>query len=605
MERLQNISTHLLSTNKLASHESPVSSSRSLNKLDWFKNNGWGYKDTEFVLDQDGIVRFSGNRYTICGKKLSAFRKWAEDFIGLDVTNVTPAQVKIEANPPIINEDFVNELRSNKTAYDEFTFEDGQRIHHSHGHTLQEIYVLRNGKFPRIVDTVIYVSSHEQVEQLVPLASRHNIVLIPYGGGTNVTQALMCEIKEKRMIVSLDTTRMNHVKWVDRKNMMACVESGILGQDLEKELNRYGLVCGHEPDSVEFSSLGGWISTRASGMKKNRYGNIDDILINVKIVTPTGTFTKKQDCPRVSSGPDLNEFILGSEGTIGVITEAVIKLRPMPKAKVFDSIIFHDFEIGIKFMNDVSNSKIWPASIRLIDNTQFQFGLALKTETESKIDEFFDKAKKYFVLNIKKFNPNKMAVVTILFEGSEEEIKYQQKSVYNIAKQHGGMRAGAENGKRGYFLTFVIAYLRDFAFKFQFIAESFETSTAWKNVSSLCKNVQLRIENECEKKGVVRKPFVSFRVTQLYDTGAAIYVYFGFLYKDLADPVQAYSDIEDAAREEILKNGGCISHHHGVGKLRKKFLKDSVGETGIHILKGVKKQVDPNNIFGNGNLFDI
>ena len=99
------------------------------------------------------------------------------------------------------------------------------------------------------------------------------------------------------MIISLDLTRMNHVKWVDRKNMMACVETGILGQDLETELNRYGVVCGHEPDSVEFSSLGGWISTRASGMKKNRYGNIDDILINVKIVTPTRTFTKLQNCP--------------------------------------------------------------------------------------------------------------------------------------------------------------------------------------------------------------------------------------------------------------------------------------------------------------------
>ena len=182
-------------------------------------------------------------------------------------------------------------------------------------------------------------------------------------------------------------------------------------------------------------------------MKKNRYGNIDDILINVKVVTPSGTFTKKQDCPRVSSGPDLNQFILGSEGTLGVITEAVIKLRNMPKTKVFDSIIFHDFEIGIKFMNDIANSKIWPASIRLIDNTQFQFGLALKIEAESKLDEFFDKAKKYFVVNIKKFDPSKMAVVTILYEGSDEEVKYQQKSVNNLAKLHGGLRAGIKTKK--------------------------------------------------------------------------------------------------------------------------------------------------------------
>lgn len=109
---------------------------------------------------------------------------------------------------------------------------------------------------------------------------------------------------------------------------------------------------------------------------------------------------------------------------------------------MFDSLVFHDFEIGIRFMNDVADSKIWPASIRLIDNTQFQFGLALKIEAESKFDEFLDKAKKYFLLNIKKFDPQKMAVVTILYEGSEEEVKNQQKSINNLAKLHGGLRAG-------------------------------------------------------------------------------------------------------------------------------------------------------------------
>lgn len=441
MDRLNLIQQHLL-PNQLSAAAEPYLPPRSSNKLDWFKNNGWGYKDTEFLLGEDGVVRLTGARYSICSKRLLSFKKWAEEVIGLDTNNQTPPQPKIQANPSIINQDFMNELKENTSCYSEMTLDDEHRIHHSHGHTLQEIYSLRHGQFPRIVDMVIFVTGHEQVEKLVPIVTKHNVVLIPYGGGTNVTQALMCDPNETRMIVSLDVTRMNHIKWVDRRNMMACVEAGILGQDLEKELNRYGLVCGHEPDSVEFSTLGGWISTRASGMKKNRYGNMDDILINVKIVTPQGVFTKKQDCPRVSSGPDLNEFILGSEGTLGVITEAVIKVRHMPRKKVFDSIIFHDFDIGVQFMNDVGNSKVLPASIRLIDNIQFQFGLALKPEVESRYDEFVDKAKKYFVVNVKKFEPTKMAVVTLLFEGSEEEVKYQQKSVYSIAKHYGGMRAG-------------------------------------------------------------------------------------------------------------------------------------------------------------------
>ena len=440
MDRVSQLHAQLL-PNLLASSE-PYVPLRSTNKLDWFKNNGWGYRDTEFVLGNDNIVRLTGARYSICNKRLLAFKKWAEDELGLDTNNQTPPQAKIPAFASIINQAFLDDLKASLDTHAEFSLDDGQRIHHSHGHTLQEIYALRHGQFPRIVDLVIFVSSHEQVEKLVPLLVKHNVVTIPYGGGTNVTQALLCNSEEKRMIVSLDTTRMNHVKWVDRRNLMACVESGILGQDLEKELNRYGLVCGHEPDSVEFSSLGGWISTRASGMKKNRYGNIDDILINVKIVTPQGVFTKGQDCPRVSSGPDLNEFVLGSEGILGVITEAVIKVRPMPKTKVFDSLIFYDFDLGTSFMNDVSNSKVLPASIRLIDNIQFQFGLALKPEVESKGDEIIDKIKKYFVTKVKGFEPRKMAVVTLLFEGTEEEVRYQQNSVYKFANQYKGMRAG-------------------------------------------------------------------------------------------------------------------------------------------------------------------
>jgi alkyldihydroxyacetonephosphate synthase len=132
---------------------------------------------------------------------------------------------------------------------------------------------------------VIYPENTEQVERLVKLANKHNVVLIPCGGNTNVSHALLLNPSEKRMIVAADMTRMRRIKWVDKKNMTACIEAGIIGIDLEKELKAYGVCCGHEPDSVEFSTLGGWISTRASGMKKNHYGNIDDIVITIKIVT--------------------------------------------------------------------------------------------------------------------------------------------------------------------------------------------------------------------------------------------------------------------------------------------------------------------------------
>ncbi|EGR32374.1 hypothetical protein IMG5_085430 [Ichthyophthirius multifiliis] len=485
----------------------------------------------------------------------------------------------------------------------EVQFDENLRIHHSHGHSLQDIFALRHGSFQRIVDVIVYISSHQEAELLIEKANQYDVVLMPYGGGTNVTQALLPLKDEKRMIASVDMTRMNHVKWVDRKNMMACVEAGILGQDLERELKKYDVCCGHEPDSHEFSTLGGWISTRASGMKKNKYGNIDDIVLNIKIATSVGTFEKKQNAPRVSSGPDLNQFILGSEGTLGIITEAIIKVKNLPEMVVYDSIIFHNFESGTQFMYECAQEKQWPASCRLVDNQQFKFGMALKTEVKSKTQEIIDKAKKYFVTEILKFNPDKMCLCTIVYEGNQNEVQTQQKVVKQLYKKYKGFRAGAENGQRGYFLTYVIAYLRDFAFEYGFVAESFETSVQWKNVNSLCANVGNRIVQECKKQGIKREPFVSMRVTQLYDTGAAIYIYFGFIYLGLENPVQAYAAVEDAAREEIMKNGGCISHHHGVGKLRKQFMKNSIGELGINMIKSVKQQMDPKNIFANGNLY--
>jgi len=206
---------------------------------------------------------------------------------------------------------------------------------HSHGASLREVFNLRYGRFERYVDVVVYPSSTEHVEKIVELADSHNVVIVPYGGGTNVTQALYLQPQTKwpdaRMIVSLDMSRMNKVVWVDKDNMIACVQAGIRGQDLERDLQLSGVVSGHEPDSMEFSTLGGWISTRASGMKKNTYGNIEDIVQSVTFVTPKGTFRKAEHWPRVSAGPDFTQLILGHEGNLGVVTEAIIKIRPIPE----------------------------------------------------------------------------------------------------------------------------------------------------------------------------------------------------------------------------------------------------------------------------------
>jgi len=210
--------------------------------------------------------------------------------------------------------------------------------------------------------------------------------------------------------------------------------------------------------------------------------------------------------------------------------------------------------------------------------------------------------KKLYITKIKGFDLHKISVATLLFEGTKDEVNAREKKVYEIGAKFGGMPGGEENGQRGYMLTYVIAYIRDFGFDYHVVAESFETSVPWDRVLDLCRNTKDRIVRECKERGVQYPPFATCRVTQTYDAGACVYFYFAFNYRGVANPVQLYEEIENCARDEIIANGGSISHHHGIGKIRKQFLETTVSSAGLGLMRAVKDYIDPKNIFGNGNL---
>lgn len=579
--------------------ETPTIPKRRQELLKW---NGWGYSDSKFILNKDGQVEFTGDRYRLSGQVMPQLRDWMMATVGISLDHKTPAQPPLTAkdiNAPKRNEEFISDLRKTSVP---FTDDCQDRLFRAHGHTLHEIFVLREGMFNRIPDLVVWPQCHDDVVKITALCCKHNVVIIPFGGGTSVSGALECPAEERRMIVSLDTSQMNKILWIDEKNLTAHCESGIIGQDLERRLAEKGFCTGHEPDSMEFSSLGGWVATRASGMKKNIYGNIEDIVVHIKFVTPKGVMEKSCQVPRLSSGPDIHHFILGSEGTLGVVTEVTIKIRPLPPCRKYGSIVFPEFVNGVNCLREIAKQRCAPASIRLMDNQQFQFGHALKPESKSLLNSFVEGIKKFYITKLKGFDTSKMAVATLLFEGTKQEVAAQEKRVYEIAAQFGGLPAGTDNGERGYMLTFVIAYLRDLGFEYYIVAESFETSVPWDRCLDLCQNVKDRLHRECKEKGIQFPPYITCRVTQTYDAGACVYFYFGFNYRGIQNPVQLYEEIEASARDEILANGGSISHHHGVGKLRKPWLKKTVGEVGLGSMRAIKNYIDPDNIFGNNNL---
>ncbi|XP_024143053.1 alkyldihydroxyacetonephosphate synthase, peroxisomal isoform X1 [Oryzias melastigma] len=531
------------------------------------KWNGWGYSDSKFVYNKKGQAEFTGRRYKLSGMIIPGLKDWMENTFGATLqhkTTATPALNSSAVPPPTLNEAFMEELKSTGIP---FSADAEDRVFRAHGHCLHEIFALREGKIGRVPDMVVWPNCHNDVVKIVELACKHNVCLIPYGGGTSVSSALECPPEESRSIVSLDTSQMNRILWIDEKNLTAHVEAGIIGQDLENLLNESGYCTGHEPDSMEFSSLGGWVATRASGMKKNIYGNIEDLVIHIKMVTPQGVIEKSCQGPRMSTGPDIHHFIMGSEGTLGVITEVTMKIRPVPEYQKYGSVVFPNFEQGVACLREVARQRCAPASIRLMDNEQFKFGHALKPQVSSIFTSFLDGLKKFYITKFKGFDPNRLCVATLLFEGDREKVLQHEKQVYDIAAKFGGLAAGEDNGQRGYMLTFVIAYLRDLGMDYYVIGESFETSVPWDRVLDICRNVKARIVYECKDKGVQFPPLSTCRVTQTYDAGACVYFYFAFNYRGLGDPVHVYEQVEHAAREEILANGGSLSHHHGALRL--------------------------------------
>ncbi len=563
--------------------------------------DNWGFSDTRFAINENGVATILGDRYELSGKELSRLLPWIRETleIELDPKDVHQTSYPTEIPAAVENPAFNTELK--KFIGDPQIDASGEvRLRHGHGHTQEEMFAIKHKRLGRIPDMVIYPESEDQVAQLIEAAKKHDAVLIPFGGGTNVTDALRCSENEKRVIVSVDMRRMDRVRWIDPENMMACIEAGAVGRHIMEQLAKYGYSMGHEPDSVEFSTLGGWIATNASGMKKNKYGNIEDLVIDVTVATSDGKLERAAPAPRESVGSDLRRLIFGSEGTLGIITSAIVKLFPLPEAQEYGSVLFPTYEDGYAFMHELAHTSTPPASVRLVDNLQFQFGLALKPASTG-LKVWKSQFEKFFVTKIKGFDPFKMVALTLVFEGTKAEVQQQESDVYRIAKKHGGMKAGGENGRRGYQLTYSIAYIRDFLMNYYIIAESFETSCAWSDALQICENVKRVLREEYERRGLPGKPFVTSRITQVYRTGVAIYFYFGFYYKGVENPSEVYLDLENIARTEILRSGGSLSHHHGVGKIRQAFLPDVMSETALNLKRRVKNSFDPKNIFASGN----
>ena len=562
----------------------------------------WGFKDSSFIINDDNTVTFTGKRYEgISGERLPYLIPFVTKVLNTDIKK-EPYFKEIDKKYVAkrkINQDFVNDIESSFNE-DQISFSDEERVLHSHGqNSPDEVFKVLYDKLEKFTDIIVYVENEEDVINLIQKAKKHNVCLVPYGGGTNVTNALKLPEDEERMIVSVDTRRLNKIISIDTKNLLIEVEAGITGKHLEEELQKKGFTVGHQPDSIELSTLGGWISTNAAGMKKNKYGNIEDIVQNVIMVTPNGTISQIKPLVRSSIGIKTQNLLFGSEGNIGIITKAVLKIHKLPECSDYESVVLKDWDTGLEFMYELAHSSSVPASARMLDSLHYQFGSALKPE-KNNIGKLKSKIQK-LVFKMKDFSTDNFVAAVFKLEGSFSEVEYQRKNIKKLAKKYNGLLGGSKEGKVGYNITMVIAYIREFFVPQGILGETLETAVPWSKVNQV-KDEANKLLTELHKKyDLPGKPFFCSRISKVYHTGICMYNTMGINVRGIKNPEKVFSVIEHKIRECFIKNGGSISHHHGVGKLRKDFMLQTISPGSIDVIQGIKKSQDPDNIFGIGN----
>ncbi|CAG8479695.1 4944_t:CDS:2 [Diversispora eburnea] len=497
------------------------------------KWNGYGYKDTFFKFTEQGTVILSGNRYSnFSSKEFHELRPWLEQTLRINLKTLCQAQPSIiEISSPEVNHEFYNSIKPQGIW---ISFAEQDRLSHGHGVSTNEIYKLRYKNLSKIPDAVIWPENHDQVELIILAAQKYDVGCIPFGGGSNEVNALEfpLENNKKRMIVSLDMRNMNKILSLNTEDI----------------------------------TIGGLASLRSgdfNGHKGNINKNFEENIVNIKMVTPAGIIQRSNlITPPVSSGPDITNLLLGSEGSLGVITELTFKLQFSSPHHRYISLYFSSFQNGLEFLREIVQKKVIQnySGIHLVDELGLQLIQAFSTVTPNVTNIFFDSIKKFYLKRWKGLKVGKMCLAALILENNDlSKLDMDEKNIQKIATNYKGIMAGSELSETMFFSSKILPYFRDFLLDYYAISNFLDTSTPWSNIKELIIKVKERIISICKEQGVKTRPYIGVRVAQVYETGVGLTFIYGFNCHNLDDPLETLRCVEKDALTEILKSNGSIS----------------------------------------------
>ena len=471
------------------------------------------------------------------------------------------------------------------------------RLVHAAGKSFRDLWLMRHGQVQFAPDCVVYPDTEEDVALVVRAAHEHGVVLVPFGGGSNIAGCLVPSDRGGRMVVSLDMCRMHRVLEVDRYSLTARIQPGVYGQHLEDQLAEHGVTLGHFPDSFLHSTLGGWVATRSAGMQSDIYGKIEDMVISLRMVTPSGTIITRT-VPKSSNSIDIKHLCIGSEGILGVITEVVVQVHHKPEKEDWYGWLFPDFKSGLDAIHECHRGDCMPTVTRLNDPKKTALSFAFK-HPKTGIKDKIAKAFKWYIGNVKKIDFNQCCLMVVKYEGTPQAFNRIKNRVTAIYKKHRGVCLGAEPGRSFAKVKFDFPHLRDYVMDRSIMADVSETATTWDNLRTLHESGLADVEQAIKDTGV--DAWVGCHLSHSYRTGASLYFTFGCLQREGRE-IEQYLYVKKAAEDAFMKNGGTLSHHHAVGTEHLPWVEEDLSPTGLKAVKALKAGLDPNDIMNPGKI---
>jgi len=467
------------------------------------------------------------------------------------------------------------------------------RVLHARGQSLPDWIALRYGTVDRFPDGVTYIHSEEELKELLAFAYKNDIRLIPYGGGTSVVGHINPP-REGVPVLTLDMSPMNQLIELDEVSQLATIQAGAAGPHIERQLQKHGYTLGHFPQSFELSTLGGWIASRSSGQQSYHYGRIEDLFAGGHMETLRGSL-HLPPLPASAAGPDLQHIILGSEGRLGIITQAVVRVRPLPEKEIFSGVFFRTWEDGVDAMRTAAQGDLAVSMLRLSDPLETQTTLILSGKDD--LVRWADRG-----LNLLNYRENRCLLIYGI-TGSQRHVRQTRVRAKSVFRAHGGLNTGELIGKIWQKSRFKTPYLRNTLWERGIAIDTLETALPWNKIIPAANEIKTSIAKAFEVCNA--RVLVFSHLSHVYRDGASIYVTFLFLRTKNPDQLlERWQTAKQAASETILKWGGTISHQHGVGKDHTPYLEAEKSKTGLQLIHSIFRELDPKGLLNPGKLSD-